>query len=459
MREFIEQYKTTGYDEGGFSILREKTDNPRTLLFLEIAEQVYYHYQSVLKQRNQIDFADMINDAHFYLQEIERQNIPLPYRYIIIDEFQDIARQRFNLTKRLSQITQAKVVAVGDDWQSIYAFSGSDITLFTRFLELMGAGTELKITHTYRNSQELIDIAGGFVQKNSTQIRKQLVSPKRLENPIVIEVFDDSFKPMVQLANTVEQIIGEILSEYGEKSSILLIGRYNYDMYKLYQTGQFKELPAGRVKSEKYPSANITFMTAHSSKGLGYDNVILINMFEGKFGFPCQIEDDPIMKLVTYEDNSMPFAEERRLFYVAMTRTKNRVYIAAPKVRPSRFLVELIRDFKIPHSEELNMQVVDLFSLRCPICGCPLKYEFNKNYGLNLWICTNEAELCDFMTNDKVHMHDILKCPKCADGYLIVRKNPKNGDVFYGCTNYHNEKKQCTNMIPLGKDTPPQQER
>ena len=171
MMNFIEQYKTTGYDEGAFSILRKKTDNPRTLLFLEIAEQVYHHYQAVLKQRNQIDFADMINDAHFYLQEIERQNIELPYKYIIIDEFQDIARQRFNLTKRLSEITKAKVVAVGDDWQSIYAFSGSDITLFTRFLELMGAGTELKITHTYRNSQELIDIAGGFVQKNSAQIR------------------------------------------------------------------------------------------------------------------------------------------------------------------------------------------------------------------------------------------------------------------------------------------------
>ena len=172
MMNFIEQYKTTGYDAGGFSILRKKTDNPRTLLFLDIAEQVYQHYQSELQRRNQIDFADMINDAHFYLQEIERQNIELPYKYIIIDEFQDIARQRFNLTKRLSQITNAKVVAVGDDWQSIYAFSGSDITLFTRFLELMGAGTELKITHTYRNSQELIDIAGGFVQKNSSQIRR-----------------------------------------------------------------------------------------------------------------------------------------------------------------------------------------------------------------------------------------------------------------------------------------------
>ena len=192
----------------------------------------------------------MINDAHFYLQEIERQNVTLPYKYIIIDEFQDIARQRFNLTKRLSQITQAKVVAVGDDWQSIYAFSGSDITLFTRFLELMRAGTELKITHTYRNSQELIDIAGGFVQRNTSQIRKQLISPKHLENPIVLEVFDDSTKPMERLADTIEHIIGEILSEYGEQSSILLIGRYNYDMYKLYRTNRFSELPGGAIRSE-----------------------------------------------------------------------------------------------------------------------------------------------------------------------------------------------------------------
>ena len=449
MMNFIEQYKTTGYDEKGFALLRKKTDNPRTLLFLDIAEEVYHHYQNALKQRNQIDFADMINDAHFYLQEIESQHITLPYKYIIIDEFQDIARQRFNLTKRLSEITKAKVVAVGDDWQSIYAFSGSDITLFTRFLQLMGAGTELKITHTYRNSQELIDIAGGFVQKNSAQIRKQLLSPKHLENPIIIEPFDDSVKMMVSLATKVEEIIGKIVDEFGIKSSILLIGRYNYDMYKLYRTGKFAELPGNRVKSEKYPNANITFMTAHSSKGLGYDNVVLINMFEGKFGFPCQIEDDPIIKLVMHEDKSMPFAEERRLFYVAMTRTKNRVYIATPKHRPSRFLVELIKDYHLPVSEEINMQTVDLFNLRCPICGFPLKYEFNKNYGLNLWLCTNDAEICDFMTNDKIHKHDICKCRKCKDGYLIVKMNPKNGNVFYGCTNYNNAERKCTNMIAL----------
>ena len=452
MMNFIEQYKTTGYDAGGFEILRKKTDNPRALLFLDIAEQVYHHYQATLKKNNEIDFADMINDAHAYLHEIEQQGIELPYKYIIIDEFQDIARQRFNLTKRLSEITKAKVVAVGDDWQSIYAFSGSDITLFTRFLELMGAGTELKITHTYRNSQELIDIAGGFVQKNAAQIRKQLISPKHLKDPVLIREFDDSFKPMKALASQIETVIGEIIQEFGQKSSILLIGRYNYDMYKLYNTGRFSELPNNRVKSEAYPNANISFMTAHSSKGLGYDNVVLINMFEGKFGFPCQIEDDPIMKLVTYEDTSMPYAEERRLFYVALTRTKNRVYIMTPQRKPSRFLIELIKENDLLHSDKLNMEVVDLFNLRCPVCGFPLKYEFNKNYGLNLWICTNEVEVCDFMTNDKVHKHDIFKCPKCKDGYMIVKMSPKNGNVFYGCTNYFNSQAQCKNMIPLPKD-------
>ena len=451
MMKFIEQYKTAGYDAGGFEILRKKTDNPRTLLFLDIAEQVYHYYQEKLKQNNQIDFADMINDANLCLQEIERQHLELPYRYIIIDEFQDIARQRFTLTKKLSEITKAKVVAVGDDWQSIYAFSGSDIRLFTRFLELMGDETELKITHTYRNAQELIDIAGGFVQKNTTQIRKQLISPKHLRDPVILEEFDDSVKPFQALAEATERTVGKILDEFGPERDILLIGRYNYDMYKLCRTGLFYETPGGGIKSKKYPDAKLDFLTAHSSKGLGYDNVILVNMFEGKFGFPCQIEDDPIIKLVTFEDTSVPFAEERRLFYVALTRTKNRVYIITPKNKPSRFLIEIVKENNLPHSDDLNMDVVDLFQLRCPVCGYPLKYEFNKNYGLNLWICTNEPEVCDFMTNDKVHKHDIMRCQRCGDGYLIVKLNPKNGNVFYGCTNYFTEKK-CMNMIPLPFD-------
>ena len=154
------------------------------------------------------------------------------------------------------------------------------------------------------------------------------------------------------------------------------------------------------------------------------------------------------MKLVTYEDTSMPFAEERRLFYVALTRTKNRVYLPAPKGRPSRFLVELIRDFRVPCGGEVNLEEADPLRLRCPVCGFPLKYEFNRTYGLNLWMCTNDPEVCDFMTNDREHMYDICKCPACEDGYLIVQTNSRDGKVFYGCTNYYRED-PCTYTLPL----------
>lgn len=445
---FIGQFKTCGYDAGGFAVLKTKTDNPRTRLFLEIAEPVYEYYQKQLAAQNRIDFEDMINDAHFYLAEIERQQLEMPYKYIIIDEFQDIARQRFNLTKRLSEITKAKVVAVGDDWQSVFAFAGSEIGLFTRFLELMGSGVEMKITHTYRNSQELIDIAGGFVQKNTSQIQKRLVSLKHLANPVVLTEFDDTFRPDYAMAAAAEKTIEQIINEYGGKTSILLIGRYNYDSYKICRTNLFTDLPGNRIKCEKFPQADLTFMTAHSAKGLGFDNVILLNMFEGKFGFPCQLEDDPIMKLVRFEDNSMPFAEERRLFYVALTRTKNRVYILTPQKRPSRFLVELINDHKIPHSDNVNMKSVDLFRLRCPRCGYPLKYEFNKNYGLELYLCTNEPEVCDFMTNSRSHPHDVYKCDQCKDGYMVVRT--KGNEAFYGCTGYDKATRSgCRNMRPI----------
>jgi len=451
---FVSHFKSCGYDEGGFEVLKDKTDNPRTHMFLDIAESVYQYYQEQLTAQNRIDFEDMINDAYFYLAEIERQQLELPYKYIIIDEFQDIARQRFNLTKRLSEITKAKVVAVGDDWQSIFAFAGSDISLFTRFLELMGSGVEMKITHTYRNSQELIDIAGGFVQKNTSQIQKKLISPKKLANPIILVEFDDTSRPDYAMAEAAENTIERIIKEHGIGKSILLIGRYNFDRYKICKTGKFTDLPGNSIKCENFPKANLSFMTTHSAKGLGFDNVILLNMFEGKFGFPCQLESDPIMKLVRFEDSSIPFAEERRLFYVALTRTKNRIYILTPQKKPSRFLIELINDYKISHSENVNMEAVDLFRLRCPTCGYPLKYELNKNYGLQLYLCTNEPEVCDFMTNSKSHLHDIYKCNQCKDGYMIVKTKTKENKAFYGCTGYGKTESECRNTRSIFLPSP-----
>jgi DNA helicase-4 len=434
--EFIEKFKSNGYEIEDFDRLKAKQKNVRTNLYLDIAKEIYMFYQNRMRENNQIDFADMINDAEKMLREIKDSDYKPSYKYIIIDEFQDIARQRFNLTKSLVDATGAKVIAVGDDWQSIYAFAGSDITLFQKFLELMGDGKEMHITHTYRNSQELIDIAGGFVQKNPTQIKKRLISPKSLPNPIEVLGFDDGKGYRKNWCDTIERAVGRVVEEYGEQSSILMIGRYNFDRDQLIRYGEFTPLNDEDLRSKKYPKAKIKFLTAHSSKGLGYDNVILVNMIDTKFGFPSQLEDDPIMKLVVHYDTSLPFAEERRLFYVAMTRTKNKVYMVTAQNRPSRFVLELIRDYHIPHDTTISDKINNIYAMKCPICKARLKYEKNKNYGLGLYMCTNDPEVCDFMTNSKECPADIYKCPECSDGYMIVKRGKEKDKFFYGCTNF-----------------------
>ena len=349
METFISRFKTNGYVEKDFDILKKRTDNVRSRLLLDIAREVYREYQAMLIQNRKIDFEDMINRAEEILRESDAGR-ELKYKYIIIDEYQDIARQRFNLTKRLAEVCRAKIIAVGDDWQSIYAFSGSDITLFTQFIQLMGHGKMLRITKTYRNSQELIDIAGNFIQENKSQISKRLQSPKHIKDPVVIKLYDDSEKKMQHKAEALNSVLGSIGEEFGEEAEVLLIGRYGFEINQFCKTGEFsqKDNNKTRVYSRRYPKMKISYMTAHSSKGLGYDNVVILNGAEGKFGFPSQIEDDPIMKLVTVEDRSLPFAEERRLFYVAITRAKELLKICYVKtkngkeVSPSRFVEELL---------------------------------------------------------------------------------------------------------------------
>ena len=115
--------------------------------------------------------------------------------------------------------------------------------------------------------------------------------------------------------------------------------------------------------------------------------------------------------------------------------------------KPSRFLIELIKEYKLPHSSELNLAFADNFVLRCPECKYPLRYEFNKNYGLGLYMCTNEFEVCDFMTNDRKALKDIFKCPDCTDGYMIVKRNKKDLGAFYGCTNYGESDGACRSIV------------
>ena len=455
---FIQNFKTNGYSVDKFYEWEAQTTNERTRLFLDVAQQCYHEYAKRLKEKRAVDFEDMINESARILYQQLISGKTLDFKYIIVDEYQDISRQRFDLTKALSQICDAKIIAVGDDWQSIYAYAGSDITLFTKFREAMGYGQELKITRTYRNAQEVIDIAGGFIQKNDSQLKKALVSPKHIQDPIVIESYTEEVDrkqtkgkggKYYLIGKTVEGIVAKILEE-NPKSSILLLGRYGFDAYNLSRSADFiYDEKSGGVHSKKFPGVRLEFMTVHRAKGLGFDNVIIINARNELYGFPSQIQEDPVLKFVVKDDYSMEFAEERRLFYVALTRTKNRVYIVAPEQHPSKFVTELIRDFKnvkvngkVNEEEDVNPVGIK----HCPICGYPLQLRYKPHYGLKLWLCSNEPEICDFMTNDlRGGELSIMKCGKCRDGYLIVKEGKV--EPFLGCTNYRSDKTGCDGFM------------
>lgn len=459
---FISNFKVNGYQAEEFNRMYHSTQNVRSRLFLDICNDCYLEYERWLKENKAVDFEDMINESARILKEVKDMKQKLDFKYIIVDEYQDISRQRFDLTKALSEVTDAKIIAVGDDWQSIYAFSGSDITLFTKFAEKMGYAKMLKIVKTYRNSQDVIDIAGSFIQRNSEQISKQLISPKRIEDPVIIYTYDSTSKGRdgnrrsganYALSSAVETALGRILeykkAENKTAGPILLLGRFGFDGDHLEKSGLFEYINRGdKIKSVKYPELDITFMTAHSSKGLGYDDVIIVNGKNETYGFPSKIEDDPVLAFVIKGDRSIDYAEERRLFYVAMTRTKNRVFFVAPEQNPSEFLLELKRDYKnVVLQGEWNEEVVKNQKKACPLCGYPLQLKYKKAYGLRLYMCTNEPEVCGFMTNDyRAGKMSIQKCDKCRDGYLVVRQGTDAG-FFLGCTNYKKNGTGCSKML------------
>ncbi len=461
---FINNFKTNGYNIDDFYRFERGNANVRTKLFLDICKECYLEYQKKLAESNSIDFQDMINDSARILREKEIAKETLDFKYIIVDEYQDISRQRFDLTKELSNLCAAKIIAVGDDWQSIYAFSGSDITLFTHFCSIMGYGKELKITKTYRNAQEVIDIAGNFIQKNESQIKKSLISPKSIQKPVIIETYSEEFDrkefqgkggKFFHLGKQVETVIGQILAKNkeegkGSNSSILLIGRFNFDARNLCFSNDFVyDDQNNKIISKKYRYAKLEFLTAHSSKGLGYDNVIIVNARNEMYGFPSKVDTDPVMQYVIHDDKSIEYAEERRLFYVAMTRTKNRVYIVTPEQHPSEFILELIKDYPnvtLLGDIDKSIKSPKTTLKKCPICGYPLQLRWKKNYGLRLWMCTNEPEICGFLTNDLSGGDmSIEKCDNCKDGYLIVKKGT-TGPVL-GCTNYKPDKTGCDRLM------------
>ena len=322
---------------------------------IDLIEPVYNSYQSMLCSRNEIDFNDMINLASEYVQLGQFTH---SYNYVIVDECQDISQARYRLLDAMRQKKDYRLFCVGDDWQSIYRFSGSDIGFILNFEKYWGASEVSRIETTYRFSQSLISVSSSFIMKNPEQKQKQLRSATADHG--------FSMEKIVGYTDTYAiEFLAERLRELPKGSSVLFLGRYRFDIKILDGQRHFSyqynaALGRTEVSFARRTDLQISFMTVHGSKGLQADYVFLLNTKAYGMGFPSQIADAPILQLLLDNCDHYPFAEERRLFYVAITRAKKKVWLVTLKGNESVFVKEIDE----VHGEDMRKE-----QYTCPLCG------------------------------------------------------------------------------------------
>jgi DNA helicase IV len=355
-------------------------DHVRSGAFLDLFEPVFGRYEARLAERREMDFSDMIVKATEYIEAGQYRS---GFRRIIVDEFQDISRGRQRLLLALlRQIDDCRLMCVGDDWQSIFGFTGSDVGIMTAFRQVFGFTAETALDRTFRFNDALLRASSRFVQQNPSQLRKELHSNVRVTNPVIHVIQAEE----IDLGAVLSSIDGRRTAR--QRASVLILGRYN-----------FCEPEDLESVVSKFPMLDVQFMTVHKAKGLEADYVIILDVRSGRFGFPSEMESDPILNLVVPDRENFEHAEERRLFYVALTRARNEVFIIADPSRASGFVDEL-------HAEEYSAEVATDGSgsrapATCPDCRTGrliLKFP-NRARGYawqcDLWsYCEGKAKTC-----------------------------------------------------------------
>ncbi len=306
---FINTFKSYGYSLDFFlRLLRDNSIPFYDKILLVIIFKIYYLYEEEKSSKNLMDFNDILTLGTEYVDK----NNYFRYQYIIIDEYQDTSYLRFRLIDELANKYSLNVICFGDDYQSIYGFNGCDLDIFLKY-----KGPVVKLKYTYRCPKDIVDISYHFIRKNRRQLRKRLVSTKYLKNSINVVYTNDP-------TSTFNDLIKDL-------DNILILGRNNKDQY-LINNGDLN-----------YENKSIRFLTVHSAKGLESEYVFIVNAVDDTLGFPNRIREYDIFKYIKNDDHDN---EERRLFYVALTRARKKVYIFTSKVNPSCFVNELLKDYK-----------------------------------------------------------------------------------------------------------------
>jgi DNA helicase-4 len=354
-------------------ILNQVNDERSEFIIKRIFQPVFERYLEALKQNGQIDFTDAI----IWATKLCKTTKPVNYRYIIVDEFQDISIDRYHFLKALRDGNPpAKLYCVGDDWQSIYRFSGSDMALFNHFADYFGATEVNKIETTYRFGEPLVSMSSHFIQRNKAQITKRI-------RPFNTDTKTDLYFYAYERSKYCE-VIGQLVASIPVDKSVFLLGRYSFDDY--YLSFAFQSVNENGRFFYFIGDKKIEYLTVHKSKGLEADYVILLQCNKDTYGFPSMISDDPVLDYVLTKSDQFPYGEERRLFYVAITRAKVQTIVLYDQRFPSVFVNEFLHPEKVteesytkhPNANKKWTRASDNFLLQLHSEGKSIKYIAEK---------------------------------------------------------------------------------
>ena len=333
----------------------QKEDLRQNLAQLEELEILAGQYEEYLEKNHSIDFAGLLEEA------VEQINPIYTYDYVIIDEYQDISPLEYLLIRNLRQLRPFKLFCVGDDWQTIYQFAGSEINLILNFEKCWGETSRFKIEQTYRFPEKLAKLSGKFIMKDHTQLRKQIRGAPVCGEDQIVEINGPSER-------TDLNSLYFFFLNMPEHASVFLVGRYNFDIKKIsrceFLTFEKSEEKVS-ISMRERPDLKIAFLSTHKSKGLQADYVLIVNCRNTVLGFPSRIKENDVYNMVREiaiqrlgqrkinKKSCGKFSEERRLFYVAITRARKRILFLTVREKESPFILELREE------EELNTYYLD----------------------------------------------------------------------------------------------------
>ncbi|MBU2562664.1 MAG: UvrD-helicase domain-containing protein [Nanoarchaeota archaeon] len=319
--------------------------SPKQRSFADIALGVYELYEKELKKENKIDFGDMINLA---IKELKTNKDLYKdvYDHILIDEYQDLSHQRYRLIQVLMEKNKdCKLFCVGDDWQGIMGFSGANLDFFVNFHKYFQYPARTDLTVNYRSIKSVVDTGAELIKnnKNSQLIKKTEAKDTRIEP---IEIYASNIKKedyAYYYKEIAEHCINKI-KEFHDKgynwNDIMILCRIkNPALINFIEDFAHKEsIPIDRELMRK---DSIPLISVHASKGLQAKIVFVLNVNKDLYGFPCELENPDIFESVRLGEKKDREEEERRLFYVAITRAKEKVIIYTQKCSSSKFLNEI----------------------------------------------------------------------------------------------------------------------